>query len=97
MYETFSDIVEVTQNNIIEIVDEDIDMVDFVVDCVHEINNENRFLHAFPRDKGRIYEYRYDDHVWYEMKNKDLISLYKKINSQVLTQYTELLLTTIIL
>ncbi len=89
--DVFRDVIHVTKNDIINIVDEEIDMIDFIVDAVIEINGKDRFLHAFPRDKGRIYEYKYDDHVWYEMKNKDIISMYKKAEQIVLTQYTDII------
>ena len=89
--DVFREVIHVTKNDIINIVDEEIDMIDFIVDAVIEINGKDRFLHAFPRDKGRIYEYKYDDHVWYEMKNKDIISMYKKAEQIVLTQYTDII------
>ena len=91
--EKVKDVVKVSQQDIIRILNEDIEMTEYIIDFLVELNSCQKFIHAFPRDRCRIYEYRFDDDVWYEMKNKDIVQLAKRIESEILNQYTHYIST----
>ena len=83
---------KISREDIVSILNEHIGFLDYVqqlmVDCILE---DLEWATCFKRDRARIYVYNFDDLVWKELKNNDLITWVQYFSSMVLTVYNNII------
>lgn len=89
--ENINTFVDIEKSDIIDIVNESIDFNSIVLHWIIEVNMKYKFMHAFPRDKNKFYMYNFNDMVWYDAKNKDIIELYTRVQSKIMDKFTSMI------
>ena len=81
----------ITQDEILDIIHDNLRFNTLVLNWLLDINSKYKFLHAFARDKSRIYMYNFDDLIWNELRNKDIIQVYGWVEHRLMGSFSKMI------